>query len=46
MEEKSAAVTRHVAVERFGRQDWFAAAVLFIASLAIRVPFRSHLIFR
>ncbi|MGO9243481.1 MAG: ArnT family glycosyltransferase [Verrucomicrobiia bacterium] len=42
MQEKAAAVTKHEAVERFGRRDWLAAAVLFAASLAIRVPFRSQ----
>src|SRR5271170_8067041 len=42
MQEKSAAVARSKAVERFERRDWLAAAVLFAASLAIRVPFRSH----
>jgi hypothetical protein len=42
MQEKSAAVTRSGAVERFARRDWLAAAILFAVSLAIRVPFRSH----
>lgn len=28
---------------RFERRDWLAAAILFGASLALRVPFRSHL---
>src|ERR1039457_762807 len=42
MQEKSAALTRSEAVERFERRDWLAAAILFAVSLAIRVPFRSH----
>jgi hypothetical protein len=42
MQEKSAAVTKSEAVERFERRDWLAAAILFAVSLAIRVPFRSH----
>ena len=29
-------------MEKFGRRDWLAAAILFAVSLAIRVPFRSH----
>lgn len=29
-------------VERFERQDWLAAAILFAVSLAVRVPFRSR----
>jgi len=42
MQETTAALTRREAVERFERRDWLAAAILFLASLAIRVPFRSH----
>jgi hypothetical protein len=42
MEEKSAALTRSEAVERFDQRDWLAAAILLAVSLAIRVPFRSH----
>ncbi|MGA2604779.1 MAG: glycosyltransferase family 39 protein [Verrucomicrobiia bacterium] len=42
MQEKSAAVSRSEAVEKFKRRDWLAAVILFAVSLAIRVPFRSH----
>ena len=42
MEEASAAVSGSGAVETFNRRDWLAAAILFVVSLAIRVPFRSH----
>ncbi len=30
-------------IDRFGRTDWVAAALLFAAGLALRVPFRSQL---
>jgi hypothetical protein len=42
MQDASAAVSRSGAVETFNRRDWLAAAILFVVSLAIRVPFRSH----
>jgi hypothetical protein len=42
MQETSAAVSSSRAVEIFQRRDWLAAVVLFALSLAIRLPFRSH----
>jgi hypothetical protein len=42
MAEDTTPLTKSGAVEKFEGRDWLAAAILFAASLAIRVPFRSH----
>jgi hypothetical protein len=42
MSERSTQAASSEMVERFERQDWLVAAVLFGVSLAMRVPFRSR----